>query len=396
MRRRKNKRWSWSTGKRGRNAVRVYEDRAGAPLFLEFYEFEASKQARVRRRVALGHVDRDRAVAQALDAAKALAETARLPKRTLTVGQVLTAYLRDVTPTKGDSKRGHDVRAAKMFANFLGHDRPVHTLSRADWDRFIKQRGEGTIDVTGLRPDSPGDNQRGVGPRQITYDLKFLRAAVQWATETGDGHGGFLLAENPLRGTKYPEDPSPARPNIPHGEYEAMLGVADLVSPRFKLMLLATDETGHRISSVRRLRWSDIDLEQGQIVWPAAHDKMKFSHTTPLSDALADEFRRERRSRSFIGDGWVFSSPGNPEKPVSRELARAWWLRAEKLAGVPHVERRMFHSLRRKFATEMKHTPINDLCYLGGWRSPQTLLKCYQQPDERTMTTALKNRRRVG
>ena len=51
------------------------------------------------------------------------------------------------------------------------------------------------------------------------------------------------------------------------------------------------------------------------------------------------------------------------------------------------------HSLRRKFATELKHTPLKDLCYLGGWKEPQTVLKCYQRPDESTMREALEGRK---
>jgi hypothetical protein len=39
-----------------------------------------------------------------------------------------------------------------------------------------------------------------------------------------------------------------------------------------------------------------------------------------------------------------------------------------------------------------------DLCYLGGWKSPLTVMTVYQQPDQVTMRTALSNRdeRRAG
>ena len=58
------------------------------------------------------------------------------------------------------------------------------------------------------------------------------------------------------------------------------------------------------------------------------------------------------------------------------------------------VERLGWHSLRRKFATELKHTPLKDLCYMGGWKNPQTLLTRYQRPDEGTMQAALAARTR--
>jgi hypothetical protein len=52
--------------------------------------------------------------------------------------------------------------------------------------------------------------------------------------------------------------------------------------------------------------------------------------------------------------------------------------------------------VRRKFATELKDLPLKDLCYLGGWKDPKTLLTCYQQPDEEGMRRALLARRPFG
>jgi hypothetical protein len=70
-----------------------------------------------------------------------------------------------------------------------------------------------------------------------------------------------------------------------------------------------------------------------------------------------------------------------------------WWQWLEALAGVPHQPGLGWHALRRKFATELKHVPLKDLCYLGGWKDPQTVLKCYQRPDETTMREALASRK---
>ena len=96
------------------------------------------------------------------------------------------------------------------------------------------------------------------------------------------------------------------------------------------------------------------------------------------------------------GDPWIFLAPGDGSEPCSRHLFRDWWQQGEALAGIPHQAGLGWHSLRRKFATELKHIPLKDLCYLGGWKEPQTVLKCYQQPDELTMRGALTSRRSVG
>ena len=69
-----------------------------------------------------------------------------------------------------------------------------------------------------------------------------------------------------------------------------------------------------------------------------------------------------------------------------------WWDRTETAAGIARVPGRGWHSLRRKFATELKGASLNDLCALGGWKDHNTILKCYQQPDPEAMRVALENR----
>lgn len=52
------------------------------------------------------------------------------------------------------------------------------------------------------------------------------------------------------------------------------------------------------------------------------------------------------------------------------------------------------HLSADRLATELKDVPLRDLCHLGGWKDPQTVLKCYQKPDEATMRSALAMRAR--
>jgi hypothetical protein len=77
---------------------------------------------------------------------------------------------------------------------------------------------------------------------------------------------------------------------------------------------------------------------------------------------------------------------------MSRHLARDWWDRTEKAAGIARVPGRGWHSLRRKFATELKGANLKDLCALGGWKDHNTILKCYQQADPEAMRVALERR----
>ena len=142
------------------------------------------------------------------------------------------------------------------------------------------------------------------------------------------------------------------------------------------------------------LRWSDIDFQASTIRWRGDQDKIGHEHVTPMVQAARNALLKERRRRATIGDNdqWVFPAPGDPSQPMSRHLARDWWDRTEKAAGIARVPGRGWHSLRRKFATELKGASLKDLCARGGWKDHNTILKCYQQADPEAMRVALERR----
>ena len=75
-------------------------------------------------------------------------------------------------------------------------------------------------------------------------------------------------------------------------------------------------------------------------------------------------------------------------------LVRAWWYRAQTLAGLEPKRGRGWHSLRRKFASDLMDQPLKLLCELGGWMTAKTVLQCYQRADEGQLRKALEARRR--
>jgi len=89
----------------------------------------------------------------------------------------------------------------------------------------------------------------------------------------------------------------------------------------------------------------------------------------------------------------LLSSPKNPTKPCSRHLVKGWWLKAEKRAGIEHRKRMGWHSLRRKFATDLQEESLKLLCELGGWNCSQTVIKCYQSAPKQQKRQALERRR---
>jgi integrase len=334
-------------------------------------------------RVALQHRDRDDAKAKADRLAARLRDAAVTAPPDPTLGSLITEYLREVTPNKGESKQAHDRRAGAMFKALLGTRRAA-ALNRRDWDAFIAWRRHGG--------DTRCGKARGglVGPRIITYDLKFLHSVLNWATTVRTPAGQFLLDRNPLKGAPWPRVTTVRRPVCTAAQYHALRSIAPAVHPLADLALLLVHETGHRIASVRQLRWDDVDDRAALIHWRGDSDKCGHDHYTPIMSAVLETLgaRRAVGSRS----PWVFPCYANPEVPISRYTAMAWWKELEKRAGLTPEPGRGWHSLRRAFATELKHLPLKDLQALGGWKSPSTLLECYILADPQTQREALARR----
>jgi integrase len=235
-----------------------------------------------------------------------------------------------------------------------------------------------------------------VAPRTVEVDLCFLRAVCNWAMVAGDGRGGTLLSRNPVKGLKMPREKNPRRVVLSDSEYQLLLGVADHVGPFVRPMLILANETGHRIGAIRQLLWSDIDFREGVIRWRAATEKTGFEHVTPMTSAAAEALRCLQSLSPGIGEAPVFPGVQNTSRSVSSEMVTTWWRRTETLAGLEPKPGRGWHSLRRKFASDLMHKPLKVVSLLGGWKSPQTILMCYQHPDQNQLREALEDRRRYG
>jgi integrase len=372
----------YSAGEKGVNRVRLFPHPRDGVLFLEYRD-----EAGTKRRVSLGHTDlaRGKQAADAMAAELRQQDGARASE--LTVRSLLEMYEREVSPSKSESTRKHDRRARLLFEQCWGATTKVRNLDRRDWDRFILIRRSGALRPAGSL------HRGGVRDRVIEYDLRLLLAVCNWA-ETVRHHGRPLLERNPFRGFPVPSEGNPDQPTTTEEEFRSLVQAAREIGGALPLFLLLSHETGHRCTAVGRLRWADVDLRKGAVTWRAEHDKIGMEHTVPLSAEAVDALRRQRRESGTIGDGWVFSSPTDPGEPISRHLLRDWWQRLEAKAKLPRVRGRGWHSLRRKFATDLKHdeTPLVDIAYLGGWRGPQTLLRVYMKPDEVTMRGALERR----
>ncbi|MCY3678486.1 MAG: tyrosine-type recombinase/integrase [Gemmatimonadetes bacterium] len=384
MARTKRSRRSYGAGEWGRNRVRIFPDPKTGNFQIEWRE----NGRRLTR--SLGHRDWAKAKRQADEAAADFAMLqpngkAEAEPEPLTLEKLFDIYGEEVTPTKGRYSRGHDRAATRMFLRFFGRNRDPATLSQRDWDRFIRERRAGRI----------GPSGRPVSDRMVQCDLKFLIAVLNWAARSRDERGRPLLESNPLKGLRTPTEKNPKRVVLAQEEYQALLTVSRQVDWRFRVALVLAHETGHRIGAIRHLRWADIDFEGRAILWRAEHDKSGHEHVTPVTPEALEALEEARGNSPGAGEAPVLPAPRNPSKCMGPSLAQGWWGRAERLAGLEPRPGRGWHSLRRKFASDMMDQPLKVLCELGGWKTAKTVLECYQHADEGQLRKALEARRRA-
>jgi integrase len=395
------KAWSKSFGPYGAR-VRVFE-RSNGVIYAEVTG---------EHRRSLKHSDREAAIAWAKKVTAKLqlgdaGETDPAP----TVGRVFSLYATFATPAKGAKRQKHDKRCKEMWTRVLGARKDLRKLSRRDWDVFLRDRKSGAIDAAGnpVRPEK----RQPVRDRTVEVDCHWLQAVLRWAVSWMDERGRYLLRENPARGFKAPRERNPRRPVATDDRYHAIRRKSDRVKMQvtwgekrqavrsyLSEILDLVNATGRRVSAVLQLKHDDllVDVEpDGAVRWPASTDKQGREWTVPLSAPARAAIDRILAERARVGlvSTYLFPSPRNPAKPVSKDLASEWLRRAEELAKLAPLRGSLWHAYRRKWATERKHLPDVDVAAAGGWKDLQSLKSAYQQADEETLLEVVTQSRRL-
>ncbi len=136
------------------------------------------------------------------------------------------------------------------------------------------------------------------------------------------------------------------------------------------------------------MREEDLRLEPteharyGAVCWPAITDKQGYEETVPLHPvaraAIDRALGRERKSTL------LFSSPGDPNRPIGKDLASTWLRKAEDLAKLPHLDGTTWHGFRRGWVTIRKEYSIVDIAAAGGWGDVRTVENSYMKADSAT------------
>jgi integrase len=120
--------------------------------------------------------------------------------------------------------------------------------------------------------------------------------------------------------------------------------------------------TGRRITPVWSPRVEDLRLTataaapHGAIRWPADIDKVGRESTVPISRTVRAALIRVLDERG-LASGYLFPSPIDAARPVTKDLAREWLRQAERLAKLEPQQGSAWHAYRRGWATARKHLP---------------------------------------
>lgn len=383
------KRWSKTIVECG-VTVRIYERRPGGKLQIATWVPGSGSS-----RQSLKHRDREKAEEEGRAAARLhfgaptppplkradKPEPATLPVTTdrspATLGELFEGYIEHATHTRtgclitdgyADDLRWRAIALLRWF----GHDTQTDALTRMRLDTYVRARRRG--DVSG----------RAVRTRSVEADLKFLKFAIDWACGSTDPQIP-LVHKNIFSEFHIPEEANPRRPFITDEDVDALMEVADLIHPLFKLLLVLCGWTGRRLSSVLGLTWADIQFQRRKIKWRAELDKKRAGWLGPLPTVVADALEEHRaRSGSRAGD-LVFQSSHDPKVPISRHTAADWLKRAYRMTGIDKEPGSLWHALRRKWGHDRQDCPVLETMHAGGWKDYGTFRRCYQYPDSDTM-----------
>lgn len=386
--------------------VRLYE-RPGRGIYRDVHLEDGT-----RDRKSLGTSDRAHAEQLARALCQRLAEL-RLSGvlGVLTLGQAWTLYQQHRLPLLSPSRQVHVRQHAAFLLAHFGDRFLLEDLSQSHVDTFAAARRAGAL----RSKKTPASQPATVRDDTIRQNLAWLAALCRWAR----GHrinGRRLMTLNPFDGLVLPRERNVRRPVASPERYARTLAQAETVDPtgRFACLLVLARETGRRINALCQLRANDVHLTSdavrralaaqgedearaphmphGAVRFRAEHDKLGFDDLAPISRAARGALEAYLRRHPAIGSAPLFPfALSDPTRPMNKMQAANMLARAERLAGLPKLERGLWHAYRRAWASERKHLPDADVSAAGGWRDLATMKRSYQRPDPVTVLRAIEN-----
>ena len=172
-------------------------------------------------------------------------------------------------------------------------------------------------------------------PETINKELGILRRmfnlAIQWK----------IAAASPVKGVTFLQIPRYIPRVLKEWEFQKLYQAA---SPHFKPILLCAYTTGMRKGEILKLKWEDVDLENGYII--VKETKNNESRALPMDETLRENLVQLQEKSKYE---YIFTT--NHEKPyIYKDAFKRAWTTALKRSGIVKCR---FHDLRHTFCSDL-------------------------------------------
>jgi len=210
-------------------------------------------------------------------------------------------------------------------------------------------------------------------PETINKELGLLRQAFNLAVERNS------IPTNPIKGLKLLNVPNSKPRVLKDSEFQTLYNSA---SSHFKPILLCGYLTGMRRSEISKLKWIDVDLEDGYI--HVNESKNGEYRSIPINELLLDTLRKLKKNST--GEYVFTSREGNPY--ISKTAWKTAWTNTLKKSQIEHCT---FHSLRHSFISNLivdEKEDYTTVMSLSGHKSIR-MLQRYSHTHEKAKKTAI-------
>jgi integrase len=247
-----------------------------------------------------------------------------------TVAELLDEWIDMRSPHLAATSVREYQRRAEAMRSHIGSSR-LRKLTAADVRRMM-----GELEAAGVAPNTRN------------HIKSTLSSALSWAV------GERRISDNPASHVEGARVGHKLDDGLDDTEIHAVLAAAR--DDRLYAALYVSVTLGLRQGELLRLRWSDVDLDAGELRIDQSKTRAG-ERSLPLVASTFDALREHRRRQSaerleavrYHDDNLVFAEPdGTPI--TSRELVR-WWHGVQETAGIK--PRRRWHALRHSAVSRM-------------------------------------------
>lgn len=337
--------WSHITGRRGLNRVRVFIDRPGDPIEVEW--FPGGRRRRRVLRSPSGVPIYDKNLAKQL--ARELADSL-LSKSQEAALEELLGY------------ETHTLEELLTTLHARSEWRPAYAKQQRVRQRFWLQAIGGKTLLTRISPAlveekvAQAAKRKGWGAATQAGYLRYLVDAFSFAQHKLK----WITEKNNLSAVRFPRPDSKGEPYTLE-EARKLLPACRKVDPRCWAAAEIAYCTGRRINAIRHLRVENYRREEGLVEFPAQHDKTRKTRFSALSPEAIEAVEHLLTYPAVRATGMLFvSGPLHLESPLHRGRRRKpadhhrlleWLRKAERLAGVVEIRGRGYHGFKRLVAT---------------------------------------------